>query len=54
MSRLSQVIDIIRAHGREAEIRNGQVWGLMPWTNKDGESGETWERVRNVYQWLGY
>jgi len=53
MQTLLNTLEIIRAHGFEAEIRNGQVWGLMQWT-KDGEWGSTWQRVGNVWNWLGY
>lgn len=55
---MEQTIAIIRAHGFDAEIRDEQVWGLMPWTRRSDdntvESGATWELVENVWHWLGY
>ena len=46
--------EVIKAHGFEAEIHSGQVYGLMPWIGLDGEQNATWEHVGDVWEWLGY
>ena len=48
-------VEIIKAHGFDAMIVNGQVFALNEWIcPEDGTTGGTWERVYSIWHWLGY
>jgi len=58
MNDIEVLIDVITRHNFKAENRNGELWGEMIYSTRDGMIHYEWQKIEcninAVRIWLGY